>query len=222
MAAGAPATIRQKLSQAEVDLYFDMLTGLDWRPVFLVLVLVDDGDQAIERARGTLLAMCRQGYPDWHLALIGDDLTVALRDRLVDGHDTVQTLRDRLLNRAGDWEQLSARVLEGLDELRQRADVLPLRRRDRLDSLAALARAGERPVFLGILAAGDELSCDAMLEFSVTSGMHRDCDFFYSDEKCINPVTGVIEEFFKPQWSPDLLLSTNYIGRFWCASLELL
>ena len=51
---------------------------------------------------------------------------------------------------------------------------------------------------------------------------HRDCDFMYSDEQCINRATGVIEAFFKPQWSPDLLPSTNYIGRFWCASRELL
>jgi ADP-heptose:LPS heptosyltransferase/GT2 family glycosyltransferase len=214
--------IRQKISQAEIDLHFDMLAGLDWLPMFLVLVVVDDGDQAIKRARTTLLAMCRQGYPDWRLVLIGDDPAVALRDRLADGCDDVRTLRDRLLNRAGDWEQLAARVLEGLDGLRERVDVLPLRRRDRLDRLAALARAGDRPVFLGILGAGDELGCDAMLELSVTSGMNRDCDFFYSDEQCINPVTNVIEDFLKPQWSPDLLLSTNYIGRFWCASRELL
>ena len=59
--------------------------------------------------------MCRQGYPNWHLALIGDDSAVELRDRLVEGHDDVRTLHDRLLNRAGDWEQLSARLLEGLD-----------------------------------------------------------------------------------------------------------
>ena len=214
--------IRQKISQAEIDLYFDMLAGLDWHPVFLVLVVVDDGDQAIERARATLISVCRQGYPDWHLALIGDDSAVALRDRLVDGCDDVRTLRDRLLNRTGDWEQLAERVFEGLDGLRERVDVLPLARRDRLDGLAGLARAGERPVFLGILGAGDEPGCDALLELSVTSGMHRDCDFFYSDELCVNPATGAVEEFFKPQWSPDLLLSTNYIGRFWCASRELL
>jgi ADP-heptose:LPS heptosyltransferase/GT2 family glycosyltransferase len=214
--------IRQKIRQAEIDLYFDMLAGLDWHPVFLVLVVVDDGDRAIERAHATLLAMGRQGYRDWRVVLIGDDSTVALRDRLVDGCDDVRTLRDRLLNRADDWQQLADRVLEGLDGLRDRVDVLPLRRRDRLDDLAGLAQAGERPVFLGVLVAGDELGCDAMLELSVTSGMHRDGDFFYSDELCVNPVTGVDEAFFKPQWSPDLLLSTNYIGRFWCASRDLL
>jgi ADP-heptose:LPS heptosyltransferase/GT2 family glycosyltransferase len=212
---------REKISQAEVDLYFDILAGLDWHPMFLLLVFVDDGDQAIERARATIVSVSRQGYPHWRLALIGDDSGVALRDRLVDGCDDVRTLRDRLLKR-DDWRQLAARVLEGLDDFRERVDVLPLRRRDRLDLLTGLGRAGERPAFLGVLTAGDELSCDALLECSVTSGMHQDCDFFYSDEECISPATGVVDEFFKPRWSPDLLLSMNYIGRFWCASRELL
>jgi ADP-heptose:LPS heptosyltransferase/GT2 family glycosyltransferase len=214
--------IRQKISQAEINLYFDILAGLEWRPMFLVLVIIDDGDQAIERTRATLLTICRQGYPDWHVALLGDDSAVALRDRLVGGCDDVQTLSDRLLNRSREWEQLSARVLVDLDGIRERVDVLPLRRRDRLDRLIELARAGARPVFLGILSAGDELSCDALLELAVSSGMHQDCDFFYGDEQCANPLTGMIEEFYKPQWSPDLLLSTNYIGRFWCTSRELL
>ena len=213
--------IREKISQAEIDFYFDMLAGLDCHPAFLVLVVVDDGDRVIERARATLRAIGRQGYPDWHVALLGDDPAVVLRDRLVNGIDDVRTLRDHLLNRTPDWEQRADRVLEGLDCLRGRVDVLPLGRRVQLADLAALARAGERPVFLGILAAGDELSCDALLEVSVTCGMHRDCDFFYSDEGCINPATRVVESFFKPQWSPDLLLSTNYIGRFWCASREI-
>ena len=96
---GGPSMIRQKISQAEVDLYFDMLAGLDWHPMFLVLLVIDDGDQAIERARATLISVCSQGYPDWHVAIIGDNSAVALCDRLVDGCEDVRTLRDRLLNR---------------------------------------------------------------------------------------------------------------------------
>jgi O-antigen biosynthesis protein len=214
--------IRRKITQAEIDLYSEMLAGLEWHPVFVVAVVVDDRDQAIERARATLISVGRQDYPDWHLALIGDDTAVALRDRLVDGIDNVRTLRDRLLNRDGDWERLSALVLEGFANFRERVDVLAAKRMDRLDGLSALAAAGERPVFVGILTAGDELGCDALLELAVTTGMHRDSDFFYSDEECISRETGAVAEFFKPQWSPDLLLSTNYVGRFWCASRELL
>jgi ADP-heptose:LPS heptosyltransferase/GT2 family glycosyltransferase len=93
------------------------------------------------------------------------------------------------------------------------------------EDLPALAEClAQQPVpgLLGVLSAGDELGCDALLEFALTSGMNRDADFFYSDELRISPVSRVVEPFLKPQWSPDLLLSTNYIGRLWCARSELI
>ena len=44
----------------------------------------------------------------------------------------------------------------------------------------------------------------------------------YADELRRNPATGEEEPFFKPDWSPDLLLSMNYIGRFWLVEEALL
>ena len=44
----------------------------------------------------------------------------------------------------------------------------------------------------------------------------------YADEVRLSPVSGEREPFFKPDFSPDLLLSTNYIGRPWFASTALL
>ena len=81
---------------------------------------------------------------------------------------------------------------------------------------AAEYRQWPRPGLIGVLLAGDVLSCDALLEMAITSGMHPDAELFYSDESRISPVSGKSEVFFKPQWSPDLLTATNYIGRFWC------
>ena len=75
--------------------------------------------------------------------------------------------------------------------------------------------------FLTVLAAGDELGCDALLEMALETAVHRDLDFIYSDERRLNPASGKVEAFFKPQWSPDLLLSTNYVGRLWCARADL-
>jgi O-antigen biosynthesis protein len=212
--------LRQKISQAEIELYSDMLAEIGWHPRFSVIVIVDDADEAIERAHATIASVCRQGYADWRLVLIGDDSAVALRDLLADGRNDVRTLLDRPLNRRVEWQALSARMLNGFDGFRERVEVLEL---GYMKPLHRLIGCDDRhPVFLGILTAGDELGCDAFLELAVTSGLSRDCDFFYSDELCINSATGAFEEFFKPQWSPDLLLSTNYIGRFWCARRELL
>ena len=44
----------------------------------------------------------------------------------------------------------------------------------------------------------------------------------YADEVRSSPASREREPFFKPDFSPDLLLSTNYIGRPWFASTALL
>lgn len=72
------------------------------------------------------------------------------------------------------------------------------------------------------LRAGDELGCDALLEFGLHAVMHPDAEFLYCDERRVNRASGKVEAFFKPQWSPDLLLSTNYLGRAWCVRVALL
>ena len=79
------------------------------------------------------------------------------------------------------------------------------------------------PTFISALAAGDVLGCDALMELAVSTGMVRDAaDFFYTDERRISPVTKMMDAYFKPGWSPDLLLSTNYVGRLWLAHSDLL
>jgi O-antigen biosynthesis protein len=62
------------------------------------------------------------------------------------------------------------------------------------------------------LHAGDILSVDALLEFCLLADRDQSADLIYADDRRLNPASGRIEAFFKPQWSPDLLLSTNYIG----------
>ncbi len=75
---------------------------------------------------------------------------------------------------------------------------------------------------VGSIGPGDELGADALLEMAVASGLDRAADFFYCDEARVGPTSGENAPFFKPGWSPHLLLSTNYIGRFWCARPKLL
>jgi len=79
----------------------------------------------------------------------------------------------------------------------------------------------ENAAFLTVATPGDELGCDALLEMALTAAVHRDADFLYSDERRLNPASGQVEAFFKPQWSPDLMLSTNYVGRLWGARADL-
>ncbi len=69
---------------------------------------------------------------------------------------------------------------------------------------------------------GDRLGPDALMQMAIESGLHPNADFIYSDELRPDPVSGELKAYFKPDWSPDLLLSTNYIGRFWVATPALL
>ncbi len=85
-----------------------------------------------------------------------------------------------------------------------------------IDELDRAALLGGMPhALVGFLSPGDELGADALAEFAIDSGLHRGAAIFYADEDRISPVTKLREPFFKPAWSPDLLLSTNYIGRPW-------
>ncbi len=90
---------------------------------------------------------------------------------------------------------------------------------------AALDRAFEaaRPATLfALIGPGDRLGADALVEMAVASGLDRSAELFYCDEVRRSPASGEREPFFKPGWSPHLLLSANYVGRFWCARPELL
>jgi ADP-heptose:LPS heptosyltransferase/GT2 family glycosyltransferase len=76
---------------------------------------------------------------------------------------------------------------------------------------------GQRPDLVIPISAGDVLGCDALLELATATGLHPEAELVYADERRVNPDSGQIEAFFKPDWSPELLLGTNYIGRLWCA-----
>ncbi len=73
-----------------------------------------------------------------------------------------------------------------------------------------------------LLGPGDLPGVDALIEMAVASGCEQAAEFFSCDESRISPASDEREPFHKPCFSPDLLLHTNYIGRFWCARGPLL
>jgi ADP-heptose:LPS heptosyltransferase/GT2 family glycosyltransferase len=85
-----------------------------------------------------------------------------------------------------------------------------------VDSLSTAADSWLVPV-----TPGDELGVDALLEFALHRLAQPGADFIYSDERRTDPNTGGMAPFFKPDWSPDLLLATDYIGRLWTAHASL-
>lgn len=67
--------------------------------------------------------------------------------------------------------------------------------------------------FIAFLDHDDLLAPHALLEVTKLLNEKRDADIIYSDEDRLIG-SSRSEPFFKPDWSPDLLLSMNYIGHF--------
>jgi len=191
-----PWSLRRKMAQAEIDLYREILDRAGRAPHFVVMLPVA-GDKALERMAVTLASLRAQPYPHWQLliALEGSGRrTSRLKERLLAGPEAAEG-RIEIAN------DLTPRVFAGI---------------------AASAGLSGARLFFMLLTPGDEIGVDAFLEIAVAAALNPDADFFYSDERCRNPASGTVAPYFKPRWSPDLMLSTNYIGRLWCAGGELL
>jgi GT2 family glycosyltransferase len=68
--------------------------------------------------------------------------------------------------------------------------------------------------FVGFLDHDDELSNDALFHVVRLLNQNRKLDVIYSDEDKTSRTGRKVEPFFKPDWSPDLLLSMNYLSHF--------
>lgn len=66
---------------------------------------------------------------------------------------------------------------------------------------------------VGILDLHDVLHPDALLELVRLLDEQPDVDAVYSDEDVLDADGRRVEPFFKPDWSPELLLATNYVAR---------
>jgi glycosyltransferase involved in cell wall biosynthesis len=80
--------------------------------------------------------------------------------------------------------------------------------------VAATARALEmaRGDFVAFLDHDDELAPEALLAVAAKLADEPDLDLVYSDEDKLDEGGRRVEPFFKPEWSPDLLLSMNYMS----------
>ena len=89
-------------------------------------------------------------------------------------------------------------------------------------ALELLPPVGEdRARFFLRLRAGDQLGPDALMEFALEIVTRPEEELLYADDRRFEAGAAHATAFFKPDWSPDLLLSMNYIGRAWCAALPL-
>ncbi|WP_295540189.1 glycosyltransferase family 2 protein [uncultured Thiohalocapsa sp.] len=66
--------------------------------------------------------------------------------------------------------------------------------------------------FVALLDHDDRLAPHALYEVALLLNQHPDADVVYSDEDKIDAENRRRDPYFKPQWSPDTLLSRMYVG----------
>jgi O-antigen biosynthesis protein len=147
----------------------------------------------IEAARITLAAFSKQEYANWQLIALVDQGEGA--------------------------EEAGNRLLAGFHQL---AGAVEVRIRGGSQAFAEADARNRQAVLRGLIRPGDRLGPDALLELAIATGLDQETDFIYCDERRIDPVSGKMAAYFKPNWSPELLLSTNYIGRLWLVRPDLL
>jgi ADP-heptose:LPS heptosyltransferase/GT2 family glycosyltransferase len=211
-------SIRRRMPRVEADMMLGFLADLECHPSFRLILRQDD---SIDPARltTTFNALRLQPYAGWTmLILAADDGAAATIRYIID--DLLPDLTDRFS------------ILTPSDAAWATALVCPSLTWPALTGtpLAGAALAGPplasavdgRQTLHALLRPGDELGADALLEMAIAAGRQADREMIYGDEVRISPVSNEREPFFKPDFSPDLLLSANYIGRPWVATSALL
>jgi ADP-heptose:LPS heptosyltransferase/GT2 family glycosyltransferase len=188
------ASIRRRVPRVEADMMMALLADMPHRPSFQ-FILRQGRSLHADRLLATLDALRLQPYADWRVLVLAEDDDVAMAT--------------------------SAIIEASVGDLRSRFTVLTPSNADAWS--APLAEADDRNLRLySLLLPGDEPGADALLELAVASRRHPDRELLYGDEVRRSPVSKEKEPFFKPDFSLDLLLSTNYIGRPWVATGALL
>jgi O-antigen biosynthesis protein len=189
---GWPNALRTRMPASELQLDRMVLASLGWEPRFELYMPLQVSD--LDAARVTLAGLANQEYGNWRL--IG------------------------LLPEGENAEQVRERLVEGFASVAASVEL-----RTSVKSRSAKKGATETndaTMLHGVLRPGDRLGQDALLELAIATGLDPEADFIYSDERRIDPVSGRMAAYFKPNWSPELLLSSNYIGRLWLVRPALL
>ncbi len=189
--------LRARVPQAEIDLGLATLERLGWQPEFALAIRLPGGRaNDLARLGRTLRSLAGQGWMRWHAVVLAP--------------------------KAASPERLAATIAAMEPALAARISIVVETAETPLGSLPGVEPGDFVPGdFVTVVRAGDLLGPDALLEAALASGLDRGSDLLYADERRIDPAPGKLAPFFKPDWSPDLLLSTNYIGRPWFAAVAL-
>jgi len=191
-AEGATQALRHKMPWAEAQTGLDIIAARGPLPVCDVVLRLDGRRGQEERALASLASLARQVWPEWRLWLAPTEDAAAESGA---GGAGVRAMCKALV---AARPQDAARIAL-LTEM-------PARNNDGL---------------VAILNAGDILAADGLL--APLLALRQSDALVYADDRRPDPQNpGSLGACRKPGWSPDLILSQNYIGRAWLARHRLL
>jgi ADP-heptose:LPS heptosyltransferase/GT2 family glycosyltransferase len=182
--------IRRRVPRVEADMLLSLLDDLDYRPRVRFILRQDEAIN-MDALNRTLEALRLMMWDDWSVLLLATEARVAIALRII--------------------------VDETMPHLADRFTIVSPDDREAWRTPLATGESGRLLLHLPLLP-GDEPGADTLLECTTALGRHPDAGLVYGDEVRISPVSGEREAFFKPDFSPDLLTATNYIGRPWAVT----
>ena len=120
---------------------------------------------------------------------------------------TVTSLKSQTLR---NW---SARIVGGTVPASLLDSRITQSSREDLDALGELVAAGRGRDFVLVLEAGDVLEPDLLFHIAARGWDDPFADLVHWDDDLIDAVGNVRDPRFRPSWSPEMLLSANYLGR---------
>ncbi len=103
-------------------------------------------------------------------------------------------------------------VLDRYERLDERIKVAYLEGETGVSGALNATHSAARGEFVGLLEGGDELAPDALFEVVKLLQEHPEAELIYSDVDEIDEKGNRSNPHFKPDWSPDLLLTGDYIS----------
>jgi O-antigen biosynthesis protein len=167
------------------------LQAFTLQPVISILVPIYRTAPAI--LERTISSVIEQSYPNWELCLADD----GSRSPEVDA------------------------ILERFERQDRRVKVARLAENRGISAASNAALGLATGEFVALLDHDDELAPDALYHFVDALNHHPGAELFYSDEDHLDDLGLRSEPFFKPDWSPDLILAENYVCHFMVFSRRL-
>lgn len=171
-----------RLSDLNKDQMRERATQLSYKPTISVIVPVFNPSES--SLRQCIDSVRAQIYDRWQLCLVDDAST----DRHV------------------------RKLLEAYDAADARIDVVYRERNGHISAASNDGLAVATGEFTALLDHDDMLTPDALYEVAEALNQRPDVDILYSDEDKIDDAGHRFDPYFKPDWSPELLLSNMYVG----------